>query len=939
MAMRRRELLADGVRVELGSRALEILAVLIEARGRLVSKDEILQRVWPGLTVAENNLQVQISALRRALGGDREFIQTVPGRGYRFLAPVSTSALPAASQAAASVVVSSPKTNIPLPVSDLIGRETALDAAFGLARQHRLLTITGAGGIGKTRFSFDLARRLLTQFPDGAWFAELGPLADPALVPVTIAAALGLQPAGQQPLLAQIAASLRERHLLLLLDNCEHLIDAVAHVVEAILHGTLRVSVLATSREPVRVEGECVFRLPPLDVPAEDADGVDAIESYGACRLFVARAGAVNRGLALDPHGAALIGTICRRLDGIPLAVELAAARAGGLGIKELAAHLDDCFRLLTRGWRTALPRHQTLRATLDWSHNLLTAPQSTVLRRLAIFVGSFSLQAAGAVAADTVLPEYEVVDCLAALVAKSLVTVTAADASPRYRLLETTRAYAGEKLADSDERDSLARRHARFFLELFGREAAWEAAPAATTARLAPDIDNLRGALEWALRPAGEAATGVALAVAAVPLWTQLSLLGECRGWVGRALEALDNMPAPDQRQEMLLRVALANAVLGTSGTVDAVGAAWNRALELAEALDDIDQKLRSLYGLYLYQMRIGAYRSGLDFARRFRAAAEQKGDPSDVLMGDRIVGVSLFWLGDPGGARAQIERMLARSGALRSRLQPIRFGLDQRVAGMFHLSRVLWVQGYPDQAMRMAVAGVNEAAAIDHTTSLCFALADGACPVSAWFGDTAATARFAGMLSERAEKLGLGIWHAYNLAWRGWLADRQGESQAAITLLGAAIAEFRATQFDLHFSTFLGYYAEILARAGRVADGAAAIAEAIERAASTEERWCFPELLRIQGDIARREGGPDATEHAAELYGRALDLARRQNSPSWELRGAMSFARLRLDQGRDAEARELVELVYGRFTEGYSSADLTAAKALLDDLHGGTS
>jgi predicted ATPase len=265
---------------------------------------------------------------------------------------------------------------------------------------------------------------------------------------------------------------------------------------------------------------------------------------------------------------------------------------------------------------------------------------------------------------------------------------------------------------------------------------------------------------------------------------------------------------------------------------------------------------------------------------------------------------------------------------------LQAVRFGLDQRVAALFHLSRILWVQGYPDQAVRTAGAGVDEAAAIDHTISLCFALADGACPVSAWVGDSAATARFVGMLSERAEKLGLAIWHAYGLAWRGWLADREGDSETAIALLGAAIKEFRATQFDLHFTIFLGSFAEILTRAGRIADGAAAIDEAVRRAGITEERWCYPELLRIQGDNTWRLGGLDAARLATDLYMQALDWARRQGALSWELRTASSLARLWRDQHRVTEARALLGSVYGRFTEGFATADLREAKSLLAGL-----
>jgi len=497
-------------------------------------------------------------------------------------------------------------------------------------------------------------------------------------------------------------------------------------------------------------------------------------------------------------------------------------------------------------------------------------------------------------------------------------------------------RAYGLQKLAESGELQAVARRHAEYYRDVFERAGTETEVRPATEwlADYGRRIDNLRAALDWAFSPGGDASIGTALTAAAVPLWMQLSLLEECRGRVERALAALNSMAAPNPRREMLLQVALANAVLGTAGTVDAVGSAWNRALELAEELDDIDQQLRALYGLYTYQVRIGEYRKGLGFARRFCTAAEKKSDPSDLLLGNRIVGVSLFCLGDPGEARAKIEPMLARSPAPGPRLQAVRFGLDQRMAALVHLSRILWVQGYPDQAVRTAAAGVDEAAAIDHTISLGFALADGACPVSAWVGDTAATARFVGVLSARAEKLGLAIWHAHGLAWRGWLADREGDCETAIALLDAAIGEFRATQFDLHFTTFLGSFAEILTRAGRVADGAAAIDEAVKRAELTEERWCFPELLRIRGDITRHLGGPDAAQLAADLYMRALDWARRQGELSWELRAAMSLARLLGDQGRSADATALLQPVYDRFTEGFATADLKAAKALLNAL-----
>jgi predicted ATPase len=698
------------------------------------------------------------------------------------------------------------------------------------------------------------------------------------------------------------------------------------------------ISILATSREPLRAEGEWLHRLASLALPPASAAAPTADEAmrYSAVELFCERAVATADGFVLEDADVPAVLEICRRLDGVPLALELAAARVDAFGVKGLAARLDDRFAVLTKGRRTALPRHQTLRAAMDWSHDLLLQIEEIVFRRLAVFRGSFTIEGATATAVDGRISAAEVIEAVANLAAKSLVTTDISGDITYHRLLDTTRFYALEKLSESGEVERVRRLHAEYYHDLLERaEAEWETRPAAEClAGYGRQIDDVRAALDWAFSPSGEASIGVALVAAAVPLWTQLSLLGEARSRVARALAALDDMAAPDRRREMLLEEALANAVLGTLGTVDAVETAWNRALELAEELKDTDHQLRILYGLYLYKMRIGEYRQGLDFARKFRAAAEVKADPSDLLQDDRIVGVSLFLLGDPSGARAQIERLLTQSPTLRPRLQAVRFGLDQRVAALFHLSRILWVQGYPDQAVQTAVAGVDEAMAIDHTISLCFALADGACPVSAWAGDVAATSRFIGLLSERAEKLGLTIWHAYGLAWRGWLADREGDSETAIALFGAAIRQFRATQFDLHFTVFLGSFAEILTRAGRVADGAAAIDEAVRRAALTEERWCFAELLRIQGDNTWRRGGPDAAQLATDLYRQSLECARRQQALSWELRTATSLARLLHGQHRVVEARDLLGSVYGRFTEGFATADLQVANRLLLEL-----
>ncbi len=360
-------------------------------------------------------------------------------------------------------------------------------------------------------------------------------------------------------------------------------------MAEELLRAGAAAHVIATSREPLRAEGEWIYPVLPLAVPAEDAHD-DELRQYGAVRLFVERARAVEPHFAPDPQDAAAIAAICRRLDGIPLAIELAAARSGALSAEQLLAHLHDRFHLLTGGRRTALPRHQTLRATLDWSYELLLEPDRVILRRLAIFSGVFSLEAASAVAASPEIPPAQVVQGLSDLVAKSLV-VTEMGHIAHYRLLDTTRAYALEKLAASGESELLARQHAVYYCDLFERAEA-ESDTRLTAEWLADygrKIDNLRVALDWAFSPIGDPSIGAALTAAAVPLWMQLSLVGECRCRAEQALAAIAAGVEVDARREMKLHAALGASWMytGGGGGLDAA-AVWNKALEIAESLAD---------------------------------------------------------------------------------------------------------------------------------------------------------------------------------------------------------------------------------------------------------------------------------------------------------------------------------------------------------------
>jgi predicted ATPase len=635
-----------------------------------------------------------------------------------------------------------------------------------------------------------------------------------------------------------------------------------------------------------------------------------------------------------DGRVAAAIAAICRRLDGIPLAIELAAARTAALGVEALASRLDDCFDLLTGGRRTALPRHQTLRATLDWSYELLPEPEQAVLRHLAIFAGGFTLQAASAVAAIGEIAGSDIVDCVANLVAKSLVAVDLGGATAWYRLLETTRAYALEKLAQGGELDAVARRHAEFYRDLFERaEVELQTRPASEwLAAYSRRIDNLRAALDWAFSPAGDGPVGIALTIAAVPLWVQLSLVSECRGRVERALAGLVPEAGRSPSQEMKLYAALGASLLYSNGPMPETEAVWAKALEIAESLGDTQYQLRALYGLWACRLNCGEYGVTLTLARRFYSLAHDRGDPDDVPIGDQMIGVSLHYCGDQTNARRHIERMLGGYVAPVQRSPLVLFQFDQRAVARFALARILWLQGFSDQARRTAQRTVDDARALNHGVSLCLALNKAACPIALFTGDLAAAESYVAMLLDSSAAHALPIWRAEAHRFRATLLIRNGDFASGLRLLRASLEQSPEATYQPYFTWFLGELAEGLGRAGQIADGLEAIDEALTRSERNEDRWCVAELLRIRGELLLLQGASGAAATAEDHFRQALDWARRQGALSWELRAATSLARLLRDQYRSTEAIALLAPIYNRFTEGFDTADLKTAKALID-------
>jgi predicted ATPase len=814
----------------------------------------------------------------------------------------------------------------------MIDREESAAILVSQLSQQRLVTIVGSGGIGKTTVALAVAERMIGAYEQGVRLVDLAPLRDARLVPSAIATVLGLEMRAEDPLPSLVAA-LRDSRMLLLLDNCEHVVEAAAELAAAILSGVAGLTVLATSREPLGVPGERIHRLGPLSSP-EPSSELTALEAaaFPAPRLFVERVTAIVEDFALTDANAPLVVAICRKLGGLPLAIEFAAPRVEVLGVEGLAARLDDSLLLLGARRPATTPRHQTMRAVVDWSYSLLSEDERRFFRALGPFRGAFTVDAAAAVAMDAGV---HAMDRLADLAAKSLVVADVDGIKPRFRLFDTTRAYALEMLGAGGEHEPIARRHAAYYRQLFERAAA-EAPARATDDWLSDyvqDIDNLRAALDWAFAPGGEASTGVALTVAALPLWIRLSLLEECRG---RAQQALGAASIENPREAMRLQAALGASTPEASEMV----AAFTSVLDMAKRVDDVEYQLRALWGLYFYYTGIGRFRTAQPFALEFHSLSLRGSDQNDQMFGKSMVAIAEHYVGDQVSARGQLEQLLTKGAAgarerdvVRDAVRfrdVVRFGMDFRLLVSVFLARVLWLQGFADQAVRMAEQSLREADAIGHAISQCFVLAIASCPIAFWVGDRVAATKYTARLVELSRQHALLHWAAFGARFEQVLAIRAGDLDGGSRRRPSGQDEVAAPNFSFRSLSGLTQLAQALGQAGRITEGLAALEAGVEQF----EYGCFsPELVRLKGELTMQQDMPGAAGSAEALLRQALDEAREQGALSWELRAATSLARLFRDQRRYADAVAVLKPVHDRFTEGFDTADLIAAKQLLDE------
>lgn len=789
-------LTCNGVPVKLGTRALNLLAVLAQAEGKLVPRDELIAQVWPRQAIDDSAIRVHLSAARKALGqdGGEPLIVAEAGRGYRLTVPVLREDL------AVPPIADAARARLPSRVGAILGREPVIAALVEEVTARRFLSLVGPGGIGKTTAALAIGQRIADQNVMDAWFVDLAPVSEGATVPLTLATALGLPGAGSD-LVGRVAARFCDRPGLILLDNCEHVVDAAAALAETLLHAAPSVLLLATSREPLRAEGEWVHRLTALEVPSDaNRDSLEQAASCAATALFTERARAVNADFQLNANNLPAVVEICRRLDGIPLAIELAAARSDTMTPQAIAAGLDDRFALLNRGRRTAVPRHRTLRGALDWSYDLLDPPVRTLLDRLSLFRGSFAADAAGALAAGISLSDYTTQDLLDELVAKSMVVATPAASGARFRLLDTTRHYGLARLDAACFDEGARRDHTRYLLDrLAGSAAAWEGkALREWLADYSAQIDDVRSAILWASGAgsgSGDPQLATELVIAAAPLWFHLSLPGEFLRHAEAAIAGMEVGGVDPARQVELLS-AYGHALWHVQGPIPAMADAFARALDLAQSVGSAPLALRALWGVWAQRILAGNYAESLAVARRFDAAVGPQGMVADQLTGAHMLALSHHFGGDHEESGAMLEVVMAGDAAPERANHANHAQVDGKIAVMSLLMRLHWVRGDLASALAIARDCAEDAVRIDHALSLCYGLAIGCIPVAIAAGEPALAEAWIAALRARTERHGLDHWHRFVLGYsRALVGD-----ETPVEGISAMQAEMFAVAHDAH-------------------------------------------------------------------------------------------------------------------------------------------
>lgn len=918
----RNRLLTQGTRlVPLGARAMDLLIALVEQSNKVVSRRTLIERLWGDRGADQVSLRVHISALRKALAqGDpnRRYIANVPGRGYSFIVPISS---PATSTSEANLAS---RSWLPARLTRMVGRYDVVAAIRAKLTSQRFVTIVGPGGMGKTTVAVAIAHDMRSDFDGQVRFIDLSSLGDATLIVPAVATLFGL-PVQTDDVMPTLVKRLREAPALLVLDGCEHLIEGAAALAEELYCQVPTLRLLATSREAMRVEGESVHELAALACPPDDERmSASRALDYPAVQLLVDRVRAAQAHFEFADADAPIAAAICRRLDGIALAIELAAGRVDIYGLSKTASLLDERLNLSWAGRRTAMPRHQTLNATLEWSYDLLGEMEKLVLRRLSVFASGFTFEAAVAVVADERAVEAKVSDCIWELRSKSMIAADGQES--RLRLLDTTRVFAGRRLAESEEHRSLRRRHALYFSDLFKQGASSDAS--GWPRRLRVEVGNLRAALTWAFSDEGEAKTGVELASASASTWMGMALLTECREWMAKAADRLDGASS-GTRQEMIIQSALASCTMFTGGMTEESYASWDKTRGLAARLGDSEHQLVSLLVLWAHRIRLPRYAEAVQLAESCGRLAEKIGDRGAIAMANYMRGISYHHTGRILQAEGCLELSLHQDDEASRQALIKRFGYDRKVDALMILSNAVWLLGSPDHARRLFQMSLAEARQLDQAVPLCVALAGASFDAYLVGPDDEETVLRAHELVDHAAKHGVESYHGFGLCVQALVRGRRGDADKATALLYSGLEKLSAARYGVFHAIMQAEFALSLAVVGRVGQ-AIKVFERAKIDLDDEHQIHAPELLRIRGELALvNNEGLSAGRH---YFLRAIDLSERQGSLSWTLRAATSLAMAERSDVKREAALETLRSAYAKFRGGADTFDLQLAARVLD-------
>jgi predicted ATPase/DNA-binding winged helix-turn-helix (wHTH) protein len=958
----------DGQVLPLGGRALDILIYLADRPGEVIAKQELIDHVWSDVTVEEGSLRVHVAAIRKALGdgqfGNR-YIANVKARGYSFVGSV----VPLAGGAESRNDRSRQQGRLPARPPMMIGREMVVSKVSDKLRNERFVTLLGPGGIGKTTIASAVGHAVAEEFGGEVNFVELEGLTDPRNVAGAVATSLGLALKSKDPGL-ELVDLVRSRKLLVILDSCEHVIEAVASLAEQFYRQTEEIHVLTTSRELLKVEGEHCYRVPPLDCPPDGSEQTaHAVLRYPAAQLFVQRVAARAGSFALTDEEAPFVAEICRKLDGLPLAIELAAGQVATLGLKNTAARLVSRPELLKLSHRTAVPRHRTLKAALDWSYDLLSDAERIVFRGIAPFVGHFTLDGARYVAGETGVGTGEVCDAIAGLVEKSLITTRIDETQAQYRLLDTTRAYALEKLEEHVELDVVFRRHAEYvagylesqrvsLLALAKAERAaafpspsgniraapeWSFGPDGDdeiAARLAAasahssQLGNIRAALEWSFGPNGDDEIATKLAAASTRLFLELSLLIECRVWAERAIARLGDQHK-NSRREMEIYTSLSFALMHTEGSSQRVREAFCRALGVAVILRDLACELQLLSGLFMYYRWNIDIDGALDIASRSKVVALKTHDPDDIALAESMLGAANHLAGNHLDSLKHFESGL-RHSASGSRFRAGQHLFHNNSLLLVGMARSLLYRGLLDQSLDYARLAIEEAEKSGHPATLCRSLSL-VLPVYLALADFRRSEQYIAQLTELSAMYSLKPYRGVATGLRGQCLLLQDDLREGIPLLKKALEELHAHHHEMLNMDFLCALGAGLIAIGEHKEALALTTNAIDVQRRGGKFLYMPALFRMKGLILASRSAEDYFEAEGSLLS-AIDWAKRQSAALFELKAAKDLAELLLKQDRLPEAYKHLSAALARTPAGIASPTHKRARQILNHLQSGS-